>query len=51
MGSPQTGLHDPILKYLDERKVKINLSMGCRELVYGTNNDKSGRPNHLGNEL
>jgi zeta-carotene desaturase len=33
-GSPQTGLHDPILKYLDDRDVKINLSTPCREIVH-----------------
>jgi zeta-carotene desaturase len=44
-GSPQTGLHDPILKYLDDRGVKINTSMGCRELVYET--DENGKPNRI----
>jgi len=33
-GSPQTGLHDPIVNYLEERGVKINLSSPCRELVH-----------------
>jgi len=33
-GSPQTGLHDPIIKYLEDRDVKINLSSPCRELVH-----------------
>jgi zeta-carotene desaturase len=33
-GSPQTGLHDPILKYLDDRGVKINLSTPCRDIVH-----------------
>ena len=33
-GSPQTGLHDPIINYLEERDVKINLSAPCRELVH-----------------
>lgn len=33
-GSPQTGLHDPIIKYLEDRDVKINLSTPCRELVH-----------------
>lgn len=33
-GSPQTGLHDPIIKYLTDRGVQINLSTPCRELVY-----------------
>ncbi|KAL3766863.1 hypothetical protein ACHAWU_007953 [Discostella pseudostelligera] len=44
-GSPQTCLHDPILKYLEDRNVKINLSMGCRELVYDT--DASGKPTRV----
>jgi zeta-carotene desaturase len=33
-GSPQTGLHDPILKYLDDRGVKINLGTPCRDIVH-----------------
>lgn len=33
-GSPQTGLHDPIIKYLEDRGVKIHLSSPCRELVH-----------------
>jgi zeta-carotene desaturase len=33
-GSPQTGLHDPIINYLQDRNVKINLSMPCREVVH-----------------
>ncbi|CAJ1934871.1 unnamed protein product [Cylindrotheca closterium] len=33
-GSPQTGLHDPIIKYLEDRNVKINLSTGCRDIVH-----------------
>jgi len=33
-GSPQTGLHDPILKYLADRNVKINLSTPCRDIVH-----------------
>lgn len=33
-GSPQTGLHDPIIKYLEDRDVKINLSSPCREVVH-----------------
>ena len=44
-GSPQTGLHDPILKYLDERGVKINTKMGCREIVYDT--DEDGKPTRV----
>lgn len=33
-GSPQTGLHDPIIKYLEDRNVKIHLGTPCREIVY-----------------
>ena len=44
-GSPQTGLHDPILKYLDDRGVTVNLSSGCREIVYDT--DESGKPTRV----
>ena len=44
-GSPQTGLHDPILKYLEDRNVKINLSTGCREIIYDT--DASGKPTRV----
>jgi len=33
-GSPQTGLHDPIVNYLEERGVKINLTTACKELVH-----------------
>lgn len=33
-GSPQTGLHDPIIKYLEDRDVKIHLGTPCREIVY-----------------
>merc|ERR1719375_2836506 len=41
-GSPQTFLHDPIVKYLEERGVKINLRTGIRDIVYET--DASGKP-------
>ena len=41
-GSPQTSLHDPIMKYLDDRGVKINLGMGCRDLVHDV--DEDGKP-------
>merc|ERR1711881_491186 len=41
-GSPQTYLHDPIVKYLEERGVKINLRTGIRDIVYET--DASGKP-------
>jgi zeta-carotene desaturase len=33
-GSPQTGLHDPIIAYLEERGVKIHTSMGVRDIVH-----------------
>ena len=33
-GSPQSGLHDPIVKYLEDRNVKINLSTPCRDIVH-----------------
>ena len=41
-GSPQTGLHDPILKYLGDRGVKIHTSMGCRDIVHDL--DANGMP-------
>ncbi|KAL1495170.1 hypothetical protein AB1Y20_017035 [Prymnesium parvum] len=41
-GSPQTFLHDPILKYLDERGVKVNLRSGVKEIVHET--DANGIP-------
>jgi len=44
-GSPQTGLHDPILKYLDDRGVTVNTSTGCREIVYDT--DENGKPTRV----
>jgi zeta-carotene desaturase len=33
-GSPQTCLHDPIIRYLEERNVKINLSTPVRDIVH-----------------
>jgi zeta-carotene desaturase len=33
-GSPQTGLHDPIIKYLTDRNVTIHLSSPCRDIVH-----------------
>ena len=33
-GSPQTYLHDPIIKYLEERGVKINLRTPVREVIH-----------------
>ena len=44
-GSPQTGLHDPIVKYLEDRDVKINLRMACRELVHDV--DEEGKPTRI----
>lgn len=43
--SPQTGLHDPILAYLEERGVKINLSTPCRDLVHEL--DEDGKPTRV----
>jgi len=45
-GSPQTGLHDPIIKYLEDRDVKINLSAPCRELVHDVD-PKTGLPTRV----
>lgn len=44
-GSPQTGLHDPILKYLDDRGVKINLKTACRDIVHEV--DENGKPTYV----
>jgi len=44
-GSPQTYLHDPILKYLDDRGVKIHLKTGCKDIVYDT--DEKGMPSYI----
>jgi len=44
-GSPQTSLHNPIIRYLEDRGVKINLRTGCRDLVYDTNED--GVPSYV----
>jgi len=44
-GSPQTGLHDPIIKYLEDRNVKINLSTPVRDIVHAV--DEEGRPTHV----
>jgi len=44
-GSPQTGLHDPIIKYLEDRNVKINLGAGCRDLVHDV--DANGKPTRV----
>jgi len=44
-GSPQTYLHDPILAYLDERGVKINLRTPARDLVHEL--DANGVPTRV----
>lgn len=44
-GSPQTYLHDPILKYLDERGVKVNLRTPVRDLRHET--DANGMPTKI----
>jgi len=44
-GSPQTYLHDPIVSYLEERGVKINLRTPVRELVHEV--DANGVPNRV----
>mmetsp|Transcript_10520 Transcript_10520/g.30764 ORF Transcript_10520/g.30764 Transcript_10520/m.30764 type:complete len:613 (-) Transcript_10520:250-2088(-) len=45
-GSPQTGLHDPIINYLEERGVKINLSSPCKEIVHDIDPD-TGLPTRI----
>jgi len=44
-GSPQTYLHDPIVAYLEERGVKINLRTPVRELVHEV--DANGVPTRV----
>ena len=44
-GSPQTGLHDPIVSYLEERGVEIHLGTGCRSIVY--EEDSEGKPTRV----
>eukprot|EP00553_Chaetoceros_curvisetus_P008500 CAMPEP_0204613488 /NCGR_PEP_ID=MMETSP0717-20131115/1446_1 /ASSEMBLY_ACC=CAM_ASM_000666 /TAXON_ID=230516 /ORGANISM="Chaetoceros curvisetus" /LENGTH=581 /DNA_ID=CAMNT_0051625921 /DNA_START=41 /DNA_END=1786 /DNA_ORIENTATION=+ len=44
-GSPQTGLHDPIIAYLEERGVKINLKSACRDIVHEV--DENGLPTRV----
>ena len=41
-GSPQTGLRDPIIAYLEERGDKINLGIPCRDIVHEV--DEEGKP-------
>lgn len=45
-GSPQTGLHDPILKYLKDRDVEINLSTPIRDIVHEVDPD-TGLPTRI----
>lgn len=42
-GSPQTGLHDPIIKYLEDRDVKINLRTPVRNIVHDID-EETGLP-------
>jgi zeta-carotene desaturase len=44
-GSPQTYLHDPIIKYLEDRNVKINLRSAVRDIVHEV--DADGKPTHV----
>jgi zeta-carotene desaturase len=44
-GSPQTYLHDPIIKYLEDRGVKIHLRTGVKELVHEV--DDNGKPTRV----
>merc|ERR1719310_244686 len=44
-GSPQTYLHDPIVAYLEERGVKINLRTPARDLVHEL--DANGNPTRI----
>ena len=44
-GSPQSGLHDPIIKYLEDRNVKIHLGTGCRDLIHEV--DENGKPTRV----
>jgi len=44
-GSPQSGLHDPILKYLDDRGVKVHTSMGVRDIIHDV--DENGVPTRI----
>lgn len=45
-GSPQTGLHDPIIQYLEERNVKIHTGTPCREIVHDID-ETTGLPTHI----
>eukprot|EP00967_Tisochrysis_lutea_P044039 scaffold53284_cov33-Tisochrysis_lutea.AAC.2 len=42
-GSPQTYLHDPIIKYLEDRGVKINLRTPIRDLPHEVQYQYHGR--------
>lgn len=45
-GSPQRFLHDPIMKYLDDRNVKINLNRRVKDLIYDTD-ASTGKPTKM----
>jgi len=45
-GSPQTGLHDPIINYLEARGVKIHLSTPVRDIVHDID-EKTGLPTRV----
>merc|ERR1719247_3850978 len=44
-GSPQTYLHDPIIKYIEDRGGKIHLRTGARELIHDV--DANGVPTRV----
>jgi len=44
-GSPQTYLHDPILKYLDDRGVKVHTSSIVKDIVHEV--DAEGKPTRV----
>jgi len=44
-GSPQTGLHDPIIAYLEERGVKIHLETVCTDIIHDV--DYEGKPTRV----
>jgi len=44
-GSPQSGLHDPIIAYLEERGVKIHLKTPCKDIVHDV--DEEGKPTRV----
>jgi len=44
-GSPQSGLHDPIIAYLEKRGVKINLGTPCKDILHDVDNE--GKPTRV----